>query len=197
MEEYIREKKLYFIPNAFEALSLEQEERRAHSLRVAELAASRAVAFQVPEKKAITAALFHDCAKNLPIDSPYLQGFVSPIEWGEIPREVYHQFAGAYVAERWFGVTDEDVLNAIRYHTSARENMSDLEKIIFLADMLEKERKYQGVEELRALFMGKDLDECLTEALRQTLLFLEQKGGTVYPLTKKAYVFYANQAKKQ
>ena len=197
VEEYIREKELYFIPNAFEALSLEKEERRVHSLRVAELAASRAVAFQVSEKKAITAALFHDCAKNLPIDSPYLQGFVPPIEWGEIPREVYHQFAGAYLAERWFGVTDEDVLNAIRYHTSARENMSDLEKVIFLADMLEKERKYQGVEELRALFMGKDLDECLTEALRQTLLFLEQKGGTVYPLTKKAYVFYANQAKKQ
>ena len=51
VEEYIREKKLYFIPNAFEALSLEKEERRAHSLRVAELAASRAVAFQISEKK--------------------------------------------------------------------------------------------------------------------------------------------------
>lgn len=197
VEEYIREKGLYLIKNADAALALETPVRQAHSLRVAELAASRAVAFKVDEKKALAAALFHDCAKNLPKDSPYLDGFVPPTKWGNIPREVYHQFAGAYVAEKYFGVTDEDVLNAIRYHTSARENMSDLEKIVFLADMLESERRYQGVDELRALFFGADLDECLTESLRQTLLFLEQKGGEVYPLTRKAYEFYANKTKKQ
>jgi hypothetical protein len=48
------------------------------------------------------------------------------------------------------------------------------------------------VDELRALFFGKDLDVCLTESLRQTLLFLQKKGGEVYPLTEKAYRFYAN-----
>lgn len=195
VEEYIFKKAMYAIPNADKALALETPKRRAHSLRVAELAASRAVSFQVPEKKAIEAALFHDCAKNLPYDSPYLEGFVPPTEWGDIPSEVYHQFAGAYVAERFFGVTDEEVLNAIRYHTSARENMSDLEKIVFLADMMEAERNYEGVDELRQLFFGKDLDGCLTESLRQTLLFLEKKGGEIYPLTKKAYAFYANKEK--
>ena len=192
VEDYILRNGLYQIPNADKALALETPQRRAHSLRVAELAASRAVAFGIDEKKAIAAALFHDCAKNLPADSPYLQGFVPPMEWGKIPGEVYHQFAGAYVAENTFGVTDEDVLNAIRYHTSAREGMSDLEKIVFLADMMEAERNYQGVDELRALFLGKDLDACLTESLRQTLLFLQKKGGEVYPLTEKAYRFYAN-----
>ena len=193
VEEYILQKGLYKIPNADKALALETPQRQAHSLRVAELAASRAVAFGVDEKKAIAAALFHDCAKNLPADSPYLQGFIPPTEWGEIPREVYHQFAGAYVAENTFGIKDEDILNAIRYHTSARENMSDLEKIVFLADMMESERRYDGVDELRALFFDKDLDACLTESLRQTLLFLQKKGGEVYPLTEKAYRFYANQ----
>lgn len=191
VEEYISQKGLYSIANANKALALETPKRREHSLRVAELAASRAVAFQVSEKKAIEAALFHDCAKNLPQDSPYLEGFAPPTAWGNIPNEVYHQFAGAYVAETFFGVTDEDVLNAIRYHTSARENMSDLEKIVFLADMMEAERNYEGVDELRKLFFGKDLDACLTESLRQTLLFLEKKGGEIYPLTKKAYEFYA------
>ena len=192
VEKYIQEKGLYKIENADRALRLETPPRQAHSLRVAELAASRAVALKLSENKAIAAALFHDCAKNLEGNSPYLDGFMPPIKWGNIPREVYHQFAGAFVAEKWFGVTDDEVLSAIRYHTSARPNMGELEKLIFLADMLEAARNYEGVDELRTLFFkGKDLDECLTEALRQTLLFLQKKGGKIYPLTQAAYDFYA------
>ena len=192
VEKYIQGNGLFKVAGADEALRLETPQRQAHSLRVAELAASRAVALKLSEKKAIAAALFHDCAKYLDKNSPYLDGFVAPTAWGEIPREVYHQFAGAFVAEKHFGVTDEDVLNAIRYHTSARPNMSELEKLIFLADMLEEARSYEGVDKLRGLFFkGKGLDECLTEALRETLLFLQQKGGEIYPLTSEAYAFYA------
>jgi predicted HD superfamily hydrolase involved in NAD metabolism len=158
---------------------------------VAHLAAKRALQLKISESKAIAAALFHDCAKNLGKDSPYLEGFALPTEWGEVPLTVYHQFAGAYVAEHTFGVSDEDVLNAIRYHTSARENMSELEKLIFLADMLEEERSYEGVELLRELFwQGHGLDECLAEALFQTLEFLKTKKADIYPLTQKAYEFY-------
>ena len=176
-----------------DALALEKPERRAHSLRVAELAAAKAVELRLSERKAIQAALFHDCAKSLPENSPYLQGFSLPTEWGAVPREVVHQFAGAFVAEKHFGITDEEVLCAVRYHTSARPQMGTLEKVIFLADMLESGRSYAGVDELRALFKERSIDECLTEALRQTLLFLEKKGGAVYPLTQEAYEFYAKQ----
>ncbi len=191
VERYIQEKGLYVIPNADKALALEKESRQAHSLRVAELAASRAGKLGIPEKKAIEAALFHDCAKNLSENSAYLQGFVLPTEWGDVPKEVAHQFAGAYVAEKLFGVTDDEILNAIRYHTSARPNMGELEKLVFLADMLEAERCYQGVEELRQLFWkSNSLDECLQEALRQTLLFLRSRGGEIYSLTEKAYEYY-------
>lgn len=148
---------------------------------------------KLPENKAIAAALFHDCAKNLPVDSPYLNGFEAPTEWGEIPPAVLHQYQGAYVAEKQFGVQDADILNAIRFHTSARPNMSELEKLVFLADMLEEERSYEGVDELRALFWkGEDLDECLKKALFETLKFLEKKGGEAYPLTRAAYTFYVN-----
>ncbi|MBQ8429855.1 MAG: nicotinate (nicotinamide) nucleotide adenylyltransferase [Clostridia bacterium] len=190
--ECIQTKELYLIPNAKAALALENPKRQGHSLRVAELAASRAVKLGISEKQAIAAALFHDCAKNLSASSPYLRGFALPTEWGDVPTEVAHQFAGAYVAETYFGVTDGDLLNAVRYHTSARPNMSELEKLIFLADMLEEERHYEGVDELRTLFWSeKDLDKCLAEALYQTLLFLEKKGGEIYPLTKAAYDFYA------
>lgn len=190
VERYVYEKGLFSIPNADKALSLESEKRRAHSLRVAELAASRAHSLKIPERQAIAAALFHDCAKNLDENSPWLDGFILPKEWGEVPAAVAHQFQGGFVAEK-LGVTDKDVLNAVRYHTSARENMSELEKLIFLADMLEEERVYDGVNELRQLFwQGDGLDECLEEALFQTLKFLEKKGGEVYKLTRVAYDFY-------
>ena len=191
---YIKENALYEIPNAKEALALENEKRRAHSLRVALCAAKKAPALGIPEEKAVAAALFHDCAKNLPMSSPYLNGFVCEKEWGSVPDAVLHQFTGAYVAERAFGVTDEEILNAVRYHTSGREGMSELEKLIFLADMVEEERSFDGVERLRELFWAKKgdgaLDECLKEALRQTVAYLQKKGAEIYPLTLKAYEFY-------
>lgn len=191
VETYIEREGLYRIKNASTALALETPSRRAHSLRVAELAVARAASLKLPEKKVITAALFHDCAKNIGMGDPCLKDFSPPTEWGEPPSSVYHQFAGAYLAKTFFGVEDEDVLNAIRFHTSARENMSELEKLIFLADMLEEARAYEGVELLRYLFWRDDsLDACLAEALFQTLEFLKEKKAEIYPLTQYAYEFY-------
>lgn len=187
---YIEEKGLYAIEYAKEALSLEKPERQMHSVRVAELAAARALSLKIPERKAIQAALFHDCGKNLSPSDPLLEGFSLPIGQ-EVPPSVWHQYAGAFVAERRFGITDIEVLDAIRYHTSGRPNMGELEKLIFLADMLEEERCYDGVEILRSLFWkGKDLNACLEEALFQTLEFLKTKKAEIYPLTCQAYEFY-------
>ena len=194
--EYIEKNGLYSIPNAKEALALEKQARKEHSARVAWLAAARASKLKISEHKAITAALFHDCAKNLSPDSPYLKGFILPIEWGEVPASVWHQFAGAYVAEHSFGIEDEDILNAIRYHTSGRPNMSPLEKLIFLADMLEEERSYDCVDVLRGLFhKGKDLNVCLETALYETLRFLKEKNADVYPLTEQAYAYIKEENK--
>ena len=199
VEAYIRENKLYAIPNAPNALALEKESRQQHSLRVALAAAKRAQSLGVAEEKAITAALFHDCAKNVDSDSELLQGFMLDEKHGEVPQAVCHQFQGAYIANRAFGIQDEDVLNAIAFHTSGRAGMSALEKLIFLSDMVEDGRNYQGVEILREMFYdvyrkGADgLDKCLLEALKQTVEYLEKKGEYVYPLTKKAYAYYQNQ----
>ena len=187
--EFIRENRLYEILYAKDALALEKPSRKAHSLRVAEFACRYAAKFGVPERQAIKAALFHDCAKNLPQDSPLLQGFQPP---ERVPAPVLHQFSGAYVAEKRFGVSDADVLNAIRYHTSGRENMSSLEKLIYLADMLEDGREFKGVETLRALLKDEGADACLEEALKQSLAFVESKGEIPYPLTRKAYEYLKN-----
>ncbi|MBE7068576.1 MAG: nicotinate (nicotinamide) nucleotide adenylyltransferase [Clostridiales bacterium] len=189
--EYITETGLYAVPNAKEALALEKEDRRLHSLRVAKVSAKRAVSLKIDEKKAITSALFHDCAKNLPQNSPLLEKFSLPTEWGEVPESVVHQFQGAYLAERFFGITDREILDAIRYHTSGRTAMGELEKLIFLADMVEEGRSYEGVDELRDLFWkGDDLDGCLVKALEETVAFLQKKGADIYPLTLEAYAYY-------
>ena len=187
---YIRENHLYEIPFAKDALALQNTKRAQHSLRVAKAAAKAANVWHIPERQAITAALFHDCAKCLQEGDTLLEGFVAPSVWGEVPSPVLHQFAGAYLAEKTFGVTDSDILNAIRFHTSGRENMSELEKLIFLADMLEEERDYEGVNELRALFYAGKSDECMAAALWRSIQFIQKKGGDMYPLTLKAYEFY-------
>lgn len=186
--KYIENRVLYEIPGAKKALSLEKPSRKQHSIRVALLAAERAAGLHIAEKAAVTASLFHDCAKNLPADSPYLKDFVLP---QRIPASVVHQYAGAYVAEKFFGVKDKDVLNAIRFHTSGRADMSALEKLIFLSDMLESERDFEGVEALRTLFWKdrESLDECLSAAFRETLEHLKRNGKEVYPLTQAAYDF--------
>lgn len=192
--DYIEKNGLYFIAGAKEALSLEMEKRRAHSIRVALTAARKAPALSIPEEEAVCAALFHDCAKNLTPSSPLLEGFVCKKEWGQIPDSVWHQFAGAYVAEHTFGVKNQEILNAIRYHTSGRAGMSELEKLIFLADMVEDGRCYDGVENLRGLFWEKKgegaLDECLKTALKETIAHLQGKGAEIYPLTLQAYEYY-------
>lgn len=189
LAKYIKEKGLYEIQGAFEALALEKTSRKEHSIRVAEMAVKRAPSLGIPERLAITAALFHDCAKNLERSSQYLKGFQIA---QDVPAPVVHQFAGAYVAENVFGVENQDVLNAIRYHTSGRANMSALERLIFLSDMLEDGRDYDVVEKLRALFWDKtdDLTVCMAVALQESLRFLKEKNVPVYELTVQAEQYY-------
>ena len=108
------------------------------------------------------------------------------------------KFAGAFVAEKYFGVKDSEVLDAVRYHTSGKENMSLLTKLIFLADMLEEGRAFCGVERLRALFWENDtslpiekrLDKCLSAALTHSVNYLTESGKKIYPLTLQAKEYY-------
>ena len=97
------------------------------------------------------------------------------------------------MAKEKFGVSDESVLNAIRYHTSGRENMTAIEKLLYLADMLEDGRSFDGVVELRKALDEKGVDACLKESLFRSLAFVEERGLPVYPLTKCAYEYLKNE----
>lgn len=182
---YIRKRSLYALEELSGVKKYLTEERWRHTVRVALLAAEYARGAGVYEIDAITAAALHDCAKFLAQDAEELKDFVPP---KGVPEPVLHQYSGAFVAEHTFGVKDEGILNAIRYHTSGRENMSNLEKLIYLADMLEEGRDFDGVEELRAKLKN-GLDCCLLAALEHQLNYLKSKGEPVYPLTERAYKY--------
>lgn len=185
VKNYIRLRKLYALNEVWGVKKLLTEERWRHTVNVAVLAAKNAPRFKVFEYDAIVAAALHDCAKYLGENSKELCDFELP---ENVPPPVVHQYSGAYVAERTFGVTDKTVLNAIRYHTSGRENMSNLEKLIFLSDLLEEDRTFDGVDKLRELFYV-DIDKCLYAALERQLEYLKTQNKPIYPLTKRAYEY--------
>ncbi len=182
---YIKRCGLYADPTIAAALKLEKASRRAHSLRVALMACARARSLGIAEGKALLAAALHDCAKNVSLASPLLEGFEPP---DGVPLPVIHQYTGAYLAEHLFGVRDKEILDAIRYHTSGRAGMSDLEALIYLSDLLEEGREFAGIAKLREMFW-KDFDACLLCSLALQIDHMRTQGIEVYPLTEEAYLW--------
>ena len=186
VRQYISDKALYLNANLAKAKELEKKSRWAHSVRVAAMCAENAKRARLSEEQAITMAALHDVTQNLPKDSPYLNDFAPP---QGVPSPVMHQYSGAYVAQKFFGLNDENLLNAIRYHTSGRAGMSDAEMLLYLCDMLEEDRDFEGVEELRDIFYSSDLAHAMLAALEHQITYLNACGGDIYPLTKQAYLY--------
>ncbi len=159
--------------------------RIKHTADVVIAALSKAKELGLDENKVMIAATLHDCAKYL--DHTKVDGFVLP---DGVPAPVIHSFLGAYVAEKLLGVTDEEILDAIRYHTSGKANMTTLGKLIFVADMVEEGRVYDGVEKLRELFEKKDFETCFIECLKEEFIHLLNKKQNIYAETINAYKFY-------
>ncbi|MBQ4098862.1 MAG: nicotinate (nicotinamide) nucleotide adenylyltransferase [Clostridia bacterium] len=160
------------------------EKRLIHTKGVIALSIKYAKAFGVSLKKTVKSALLHDVAKYLRAED--YPNFVSP---KGVPSQVMHQYLGAYVAEHILGVKDRQIINAVKYHTSAKPNMSLLGKIIFTADMLEEGRSYEGVEQIRKLSF-EDFDKAFLLSIQRSLDYVYERGVEVYPLTLKAYEYY-------
>lgn len=131
--------------------------------------------------KVLLAGLFHDCAKAL-CHVPHSTEGVPPYSVG---TPVEHQFLGAVIAQKQYKIKDLDVLEAIKYHTTGKKSMNDLQKLIFCADMLELGRQYPEVDYLRDC-IAQSLDYGYKECALAQYEFLKQKGGDIYPLTLEA-----------
>lgn len=158
------------------------EHRYQHTLGVMETATLLASRFGADEKKAELAAIFHDYAKFRPKDEmrQIIVREAMPEDLLEYNTELWHAPVGAYLAEHEAGITDPEVLSAIRYHTSGRRGMTKLEKVIYLADYIEPGRHFPGVEEVRKLAKS-NLNDALIMAVQNTILFLMKKNQAIYP----------------
>ncbi|WP_416144504.1 bis(5'-nucleosyl)-tetraphosphatase (symmetrical) YqeK [Planococcus koreensis] len=173
------------------------ENRYNHVLGVLGTAVELAKRFNVPEEKAQVAAILHDVAKFS--DRQWMQSVIISQKMDPLlldyHAELWHAPVGAYVASYEFGVSDEDVLNAIRYHTTGRAGMSDLEKIIYVADMVEPNRKFTGVDELRQL-KEQGLDVMMEACIKHSIEFLVSKNQPVFPDSLKCYEYFTKQKGK-
>jgi predicted HD superfamily hydrolase involved in NAD metabolism len=164
------------------------EHRYQHTIGVMETAIMLAENYGADVCKAELAAIFHDYAKFRPKDEmkQIILEQNMPAELLEYNSELWHAPVGAYLAEKEAGITDLEVLDAIRYHTSGRVDMTLLDKIIYLADYIEPGRHFPGVDEVRAM-AEEDLDKALVQSMKNTIQFLMKKNQPVFPDTFKAY----------
>lgn len=168
-----------------QALSVQ---RFAHSLVTAEKAQKIAEKYGLNGEKAYLAGLFHDCAKCFEYEKLRAIGEKMGLEESELNnRKVLHAPVSAYVAKYEYGIDDEEIFSAIRWHTLGTLGMSDFDKVIFLADKVEpltRESSHIGLIE-KSLEIS--LDEGMLQSYRQTIVSLAERRLPVCVRTIDVY----------
>jgi len=168
-------------------------DRYDHTLGVAYTSASLAMVHGANVEKALIAGFLHDCAKCLSHEEQLSICEKNNIEVTDVERRnhsLLHAKAGIYIASTKYEVRDPEILNAIRYHTTGRENMSLLEKIVYIADFIEPNRKPLDDMNIIRKEAFEDLDKCLAHILHNSIIYLRTIGKECDDTTMKAYEFY-------
>ena len=175
------------------------KERYHHTVGVAYTAMSMAMKYNPqPDNnefmiKAEIAGLLHDCAKCMDNDKKIRICNKNQISYSKIEAEnpyLLHGKVGAYIARKEFDILDEDILNAITWHTTGRPDMSLLEKIIFVADYIEPSRRPIPELNLIRQLAFTDIDQAVIKILENTLKYLNEKGNPIDGMTQKTYDSY-------
>lgn len=187
----------YILELQKELKSVLNEQRYLHTLGVAYVSASLAMAHGIDHREALVAGLLHDCAKHY--SGVELQEkcreLSLPVSNHEMKlTQLLHAAYGAYLAETKYGIEKREILLAIRNHTVGRPAMTPLEQIVFLSDYFEPERKQKtepSLDEIRRIAFV-DLDEAMFLVLKNTLAYLESTGQEMAPETMETYQYYFN-----
>ena len=170
-----------------------KKNRFAHSVGVANTAVKLAKKFSADVEKAYIAGLLHDCAREFENNELPAEAEKRGIKIGEVEKFMpllLHAYIGAKLIKEIYEVDDEEISQAIYRHTVGAKNMSVLDKIIYFADMIEPNRNYPGVEELRELAeTSNNIDEIILKALNESIIFVVQKNSLVHPCTIDARNF--------
>ncbi len=202
VEDYIYKNNLYktdFFEKYKKELNILKEnlteKRFNHSIQVAKEAKSLAIEHNEDKEKAFLAGLIHDCCKCFSLPKIYETCEKYNFKLDEVLEkqpDLSHSFLGYYVAKDIYNIQDENILNSIKYHTTGRANMTNLEKIIYIADYIEPTRPYfEGIYKARELAY-KNLDMAMDYILESTIQFNNKKGRIIHPLSIEAYDYYKN-----
>jgi predicted HD superfamily hydrolase involved in NAD metabolism len=169
------------------------EKRYEHTLGVAYTAANLAAIYGANIKDAEIAGLLHDCAKCIEDEKKLSICMKHNITINSIEEKtpfLLHGKVGGFLAMRKYGIMDQNIINAIINHTTGRPNMTLLEKIIYVADYIEPNRKsLPNLNNIRKLAY-EDLDKALLCILEDTLQYLNSTKEDIDPLTQKTYEYY-------
>ncbi len=169
------------------------KERYAHTQGVMYTAAALSMAHQADLEQALYAGLLHDCAKCIPNKEKLklCEKYGIPIRTSERRCPfLLHAKLGAYLAEHKYEMGDPMVLHAITVHTTGEPQMNTLDKIIYIADYIEPNRKSApNLPEIRKLAF-ENLDKAMLQILGDTLAYLRAKGGELDPMTVQTYDYY-------
>ncbi len=170
------------------------DSRYEHTLGVMYTCAALAMRYGYNLEKAMLAGLMHDCAKCMPNAKKLKMAEKNHLEISNLERKnpfMLHAKLGALMAKKKYDIDDQDILDAIRWHTTGRPNMTLLDKIVYIADYIEPKRdKAPNLPWIRQLAFT-DLDQALLKILEDTLGYLEDSPEDVDYMTKMTYDYYA------
>lgn len=197
--DYVYKSRIYDILSIEDIQSMLKNDltpkRYEHTLGVMDMSVKLAEIYGVDVNKACLAGLLHDCAKYMPINEMHEiceRYFVklNDIEYNEVG--LLHSKAGACYAIEKYGIKDQDIINAIMYHTTGKPDMTLLEKIIYVADYIEVNRNHSPkLPEYRERVLT-DLDSVLTDILLDCINYVKSQGHKLDPLTEDTYNYYIN-----
>lgn len=168
-------------------------DRYEHTLGVAYTAACMGMVYNEDPLKCELAGLLHDCAKNMSEEELISACRTAGIRLSReelLSPKIIHSIYGAYLVKARYGIDDEDIINAVRYHTTGRPSMSTLEKIIFISDFIEPLRTKAGCLKDARKLAFKDIDRCMHLILVDTFEFLNSAGKHVEKNTVDAYNYF-------
>jgi len=163
--------------------------RYAHIIRVAKLAKKLAVQYGLNEENAELAALTHDLARLWSKEKlmEYVQKKHIELSEEELASPfMLHGLAAALILRTQYDYHNEDVFNAIRFHTTGRKGMSDLEKLIYLADTVEPGRKHVSTK-IKNELKNESLNEMLYRTVKRGIKYQKQKNKKCHPWTMDMY----------
>lgn len=174
------------------------DSRFEHTLGVMYTCAALAMRYEYDLEKAMLAGLLHDCAKCMPNAKKLKMAEKHHLEISSLERKnpfMLHAKLGAFLAKKKYDIEDEEILNAIRWHTTGRPDMTLLDKIVYVSDYIEPRRdKAPNLPKIRQLaFM--DLDQALIKILEDTLGYLGDSAEHVDAMTKKTYDYYRTESR--